>query len=188
MQVFAYLAGMTSIILGLGMTRLFVGFGTTVEHRKSVRPYWVHILWVFNLLLFIALEWWIRFRWQNWQDWNFFIFLFQLLSPSVSFLLSVFLFPSTIADTDFKRHFYHNRKWFFSVAALLPLLDAADTLLKGYAHFQAQGIIYPVFLSILFILMVLGAILKSEKYHNFFVIFFLFNLVGFIFINLNKLS
>jgi hypothetical protein len=188
MQAFAYLAGMTSIILGLGVTRLFAGIGQSVEHRKAVRPYWVHMLWVLNLFLFITLEWWIRFRWQGQQEWNFFIFFFLVLTPSVSFLLSVILFPSKIEETNIKQHFYHNRKWFFSVAALLPPLDAADTLLKGYSHFQAQGIIYPVFLAVIFVLPVLAAVLKNERYHKFFAIFFFLCMIGFIYINLNKLA
>jgi hypothetical protein len=188
MDSFAYLYGITSVVLGLGLTRLFVGIGTAVEHRKTVSPYWVHMLWALNLFLFITLEWWIRFRWHTHQEWNFFLFIFLLLSPSISFLLSVILFPSTIADTYFKKHFYQNHRWFFSIAALLTPLDAVDTLLKGYTHFQNQGTIYPVFLSVVFILTVLAAILKSERYHQFFAIFFLLCMVGFIYVNLNKLT
>jgi hypothetical protein len=187
MDAFVYLAGMTSIVLALGITRLFIGVGTTLEHRKTVRPYWVHMLWALNLFLFIVLEWWILFRWHTFLGWNFFVFLFLLLSPSISFLLSVMLFPGIIQETDFKQHFFQNRRWFFAVAALLPPLDAADTLLKGYAHFQAQGTIYPIFLAVVFALTILGAVLESEKYHKFFVIFFLIYLVGYIFVNLNSI-
>jgi hypothetical protein len=188
MDAFPYLAGMTSIVLALGVTRIFAGVGTTVENRKRSRPYWVHMIWALNLFLFISLQWWILFRWDSYKDWNFFLFLFLLLSPSVSFLLSVLLFPSNITEEDAKKNFYYNTCWFFSVAALLPILDAADTLLKGYEHFQAQGVIYPIFLVILVILNIIGAITKNEKYHKFFAIFFLFYLIGYIFINLNTLT
>jgi len=34
-----------SVILGLGITRLFGGIGEIIEHRRTVRPYWVHLLW-----------------------------------------------------------------------------------------------------------------------------------------------
>ena len=187
MGAFAYLSGMTSIILALGITRIFTGIGTTLEKQKTIHIYWPHLLWALNLFLFISLEWWILFRWQDFERWNFFIFLFLLLSPGVSFLLAVLLFPGTIQDTDFKQHFFKNRRWFFVAAALLPPLDAADTLLKGYAHFQDQGVIYPVFLSIVFAMTVLGAIWKNELYHKIFAVFFLVYILGFIFINLNTL-
>jgi hypothetical protein len=188
MDTFMYLSMMTSIVLGLGVTRLFVGIGTIVEYRNKVRLYWVQLLWALNLLLFMVLEWWILFRWRDYQDWNYFLFLFLLMSPSISFLLSVILFPSNTEKTDFKQIFYGNRRWFFSMAALLMPLDAADTLLKGYAHFQAQGVIYPVSLSTVFALTVLGAIWKNETYHKCFAIIFLLYVVGFILINLNVLT
>ena len=82
----------------------------------------------------MALNWWILFRWHTQSEWNFFLFLFILLSPTVEFLLAVLLFPEPLEHgTDFKQHFYSNHRWFFVLAALLPPLDAADTLLKGYA-------------------------------------------------------
>ncbi len=188
MDAFPYLSGLTSVVLALALTRLFIGIGTAVEHRKTVRMYWVHLLWTANLFLFIVLEWWILFRWQGFTDWNFFLFLFLLLSPSVAFLLSVFLFPGSIAETDFRAHFFENRQRFFAVAALLPPLDAADTLLKGVAHFQAQGPLYVVFLSVVFGLTVVAAITKDERYHRFFAVFFCAYLIAFIFVNLNTIG
>jgi hypothetical protein len=105
LEAFSYLSVLTSIVLALGITRIFAGVGAILEHRKSVRLYWVHMLWALNLLLFMSLQWWILFRWREQQEWNFFLFGFLLLSPAISFLLSVILFPENIADHDFKYHF-----------------------------------------------------------------------------------
>ena len=188
MAFFSYFSFLSSIILALGITRLFSGIGMILERRGQVKLYWVHLLWALNLLLFMVLEWWILFRWRNQQDWNFYLYAFLLLSPAISFLLSVILFPSNQDDLNFKAHYYRNRIWFFSIAALLPPLDAADTLLKGYAHFQAQGPFYVIFLSIVFILTIFGAILQNERYHAFFSIFFLAYMLAFIGVNLNILA
>jgi hypothetical protein len=148
----------------------------------------VHLLWALNVLLFIVLQWWILFRWREQNDWNYFLFGFLLLSPAISFLLAAILFPASSPQTDFKSHFYSNRRWFFGLAALLPPLDASDTLLKGYEHFKAQGTVYPVFLCIVFALTLTGAIVKREWYHRFFSVFFFAYLLAFIFINLNALA
>ena len=188
MDFFSYFSFLSSIILALGITRLFSGIGTILEHGGKAKLYWVHLLWALNLLLFVVLEWWILYRWRNQTDWNFYLYAFLLLSPAISFLLSVILFPSTTDKLDFKEHFYRNRAWFFSIAALLPPLDAADTLLKGYAHFQAQGPLYVVFLSIVFVLTLLGAIIQNERYHKLFSIFFLAYMLTFIGVNLNILA
>jgi len=90
---FAYLSVLTSIVLGLGIARLLTGLGRLLQARGRVRLYWVHMLWALNLLLFQRLTWWILFRWQSRAEWAFFPFLFLLLSPTVSFLLTVLLFP-----------------------------------------------------------------------------------------------
>ena len=70
-----------------------------------------------------------------------------------AFPLSVLLLPESLEiGSDLKRRFYQNSHWFFSLAALLPPIDALDTLLKGAAHFQAQGPIYVVTIALLFVL------------------------------------
>jgi len=137
--------------------------------------------------LYIVLSWWILFRWQSHEGWNFFLFIFLLLSLSVNFLLSVMLFPGAIKETDFKHYFYQNHRWFFALAAVLSVIDVADTLLKGYAHFQAQGLLYIVVVVTTFTLSIIGAVAKNEKYHKFFAVFFLLDILAFISINLNTL-
>jgi hypothetical protein len=135
------------------------------------------------------MQWWILFRWQSWTEWNFFLFVFLLASPTVAFLMSVILFHDPLSEhTDFKQHFYRNHRWFFTLAAVLPLLDFVDTFLKGYAHLVAQGIIYPVTLGLVTSLSVVGAFTSNEKYHRFFAVFFFVYLLAFITINLNVLS
>ena len=188
MDFFSYFSFLSSIILALGITRLFTGIGTILESRHHAKLYWVHLLWALNLLLFMVLEWWILFRWRFQQDWNFFLYAFLLLSPAISFLLSVILFPSSAENLDFKQHFFRNRIWFFGVAALLPPLDALDTLLKGWEHFEAQGPLYVIFLSIVLVFTISGAIIKNENYHKFFSAFFFAYIVAFIYINLNVLT
>ncbi len=187
-DAFPYLSILTSIIIGLGITRIFTGLGRLLERRSSIHLYWVHILWSFNVLLFMVLQWWILFRWQNEQNWNFFLFSFLLISPTITFLLSVILFHEPLPlSMDFKEHYFENHRAFFLLAAALPPLDAIDTLLKGYAHFVAQGTIYPVTLSLVFVLSIVAARTKNETYHKAFSVFFLVYILAFITINLNTL-
>ena len=93
MEPFGYLSILTSIVLGLGITRVLSGCGELLQVRQHTGLYWVHLLWGLNLFLYLVLNWWILFRWQTETEWSFFIFLFVLLSPTVGFLLSILLFP-----------------------------------------------------------------------------------------------
>ena len=189
MSPFAYVATLTSIVLGLGIARILSGLGALLQNRSKRTIYWVHSLWGFNVLLFLLLNWWILYRWHAQSNWTFFLFIFILISPILSFLLSVLLFPDSLASiNDFKHHFYQNHHWFFAIAAALPLLDAADTLLKGWDHFISQGAIYPTTIGLIFILSLIAAMTKKERYHKFFAVFFLVYILVFISINLRTLT
>ncbi len=99
------------------------------------------------------------------------------------------LFPEPLeVDTDLKLHFYANHGWFFTLGAMLPLIDAVDTLLKGHEHFLAQGSLYVVTIALVFVLNLVAARGKHEVFHRFFAVFFLAYLLAFIGINLRVLE
>jgi len=188
MNPFEYVALLTSIVLALGITRVLGGVGAMLGHRRKHSLYWVHLVWLLNVFLWLLLNWWILFRWHQQETWTFFLFGFVLLSPIIAFLLSVLLVPEPIGEgLDFKRHFYDNHRPFFALAALLPPIDLTDTLLKGWAHFQAQGMVYPVSIGVWFELMVIAAVTRSQRYHAAYSIFFFIYLLVFISINLSLL-
>jgi hypothetical protein len=89
---------------------------------------------------------------------------------------------------DYKQHFYANHRSFFAFAALLLPLDVIDTLLEGYSHFLAQGPIYVVTVVLLFSLNVIAGVIKNEKYHKFFTLFFLVYILFFISVNLSFIA
>jgi hypothetical protein len=188
MGPFEYIALLASIILALGVTRIFTGIGRIIQLRKEVKIYWVHILWVGNVFLWLLVNWWILFRWRTFEAWSFFLFIFVLISPSIAFILSVLLLPEPIkSGMNLKNYFYNNSKSFFILATLLPLLDVADTSLKGREHLAAQGLIYPITIGLIFLLCFIGSCIKHELYHAAFAIFFLIYMVVFITINLRVL-
>jgi hypothetical protein len=188
MGPFEYIALLASIVIALGITRIFTGIGRIVQLRKEIELYWVHLMWVGNVFLWMLLNWWILYRWRTFEVWSFFLFIFVLISPIIAFLLSVILLPEPIeSGINFKSYFFENSKWFFSLAALLPLLDAVDTGLKGWEHFVAQGPIYVVTIALIFTLCVIGSRTKREVYHAAFAVFFLIYILIFISINLQTL-
>ncbi len=188
MQPFPYLSVVTSAVLALGITRLLSGIGRMLQTRGRLHFYWVQTVWIINVFLYIVLNWWILFRWQTQTQWTFFLFMFLLISPTINFLLSVLLFPNPIReDTDLKQHFFDNSRWFFILGALMPAIDATDTLLKGVPHFLEQGPFYIITIVLLTTLMIIAALTKKPWYHGFFAVFFLVYILVFISINLRIL-
>ena len=83
MAAFEYLSVLISIILALGMTRVLAGVGEMLQARSRHRIYWVHVMWIVNLFLYLVIAWWIFYRWRDQQPWNFYLFLFVLISPTI---------------------------------------------------------------------------------------------------------
>jgi hypothetical protein len=189
MDVFSYISIVPSIIIALGITRLLTGVGRILEQRQQVSTYWVHLLWALNVFLFMILNWWIIFRWQAEVEWNFFLFAFLLLTPTISFMLTVILFPDPFhKNMDFKQNFNEDKRWFFALAAILPPLDFLDTALKGVPHLLAQGPIYFVTIPLITVLSVVAVKTENLNYHKFFAVFFLIYISAFIVINLNVIT
>lgn len=176
MGAFEYLSVLISIILALGMTRVLGGIGEMLQARSRHRIYWVHVLWIVNLFVYLVIAWWIFYRWRDQQPWNFYLFLFVLISPTILYLTSLLLFPrESDAKTviDYKAHYYANHRAFFIIFALFVPVDIVDSLLKGLPHFLSLGPIYFVSGSVYFAGLLIAAITSSRRYHEFYAVFFL---------------
>jgi hypothetical protein len=135
MDPFSYLVVLTSIILGLGVTRLVGGLGHLMQTRRRKRPYWVHTLWMLNLLMAMAVVWWMAYRWRSNEHWTFLLFIWLLLLPTILYLISSLLFPDQDDQpiTDWEAYFYQNQRDIFLFYALIFPIDIIDTFLKGLA-------------------------------------------------------
>ena len=176
MGAFEYLSVLISIILALGMTRVLAGVGEMLQARSRRHIYWVHAVWIVNLFLYLVIAWWIFYRWRDQQPWNFYLFLFVLISPTILYLASLLLFPRE-ADVetiiDYKTHYYANHRAFFILFALFVPVDIVDSLLKGVPHFLSLGPIYFLSGVLYFAGLITAAVTRDERYHEFYVIFFL---------------
>jgi hypothetical protein len=176
MAAFEYLSVLISIILALGMTRVLAGVGEMLQARRQHRIYWVHIVWIINLFIYLVVAWWIFYRWRNQQSWNFYLFVFVLISPTILYLASMLLFPregGSDESVDYKAHYYANHRAFFVIFSLFTVVDIVDTLLKGVAHFFELGTPYIISSVLYFAGMLTAAITQNERYHEFYCVFFL---------------
>ena len=65
MDPFSYICVLTSIVAGLAVTRLVSGFGQLLQTRARTPPYWVHTLWMVNVLLAMIITWWVQYLAQR---------------------------------------------------------------------------------------------------------------------------
>lgn len=176
MDPFEYLVVLTSIVLGLAITRVIAGIGNIIQTRRRKRSYWVHIVWMVNLLLTITIVWWVAYRWRTQERWTFFLFLWLLLTPIVLYLISALIFPDTDEAqlvTDWNAYYYEHHRDIFLLYSLVFPIDLIDTALKGFTHFRAQGPFYLVTMVMWFVLLMIAAFNHRRGYHTFLAVIFL---------------
>jgi hypothetical protein len=142
------------------------------------RNYWVHALWMLNLLLLTALIWFVAYRWRENTHWPFLLFVWLMLAPIIFYLIASLLFPRSrrgradhlLADLLFRSQ---TRDLF----ALVFPIDLIDNALKGFEHFCAQGPLYAATMIMWFVLRIVAAFTKRRRFHGWFaVIFLIYNL------------
>lgn len=126
MTPFEHLAVLISIVLGLGLTHLLTTVQRLVQARGRVRLYWLPLVWVGLIFVGLIEWWWASFALRQHAVWNFFYFLFVLLSPVTLFLAASFVLPEVAPgeSVDLRTHYYDSRRWFFAMTAAGPALDA----------------------------------------------------------------
>ncbi len=126
MTPFEHLSVLVSIVIGLGIAHLLSSAHRLVQARDRVRPYWLSLMWA-GLILVTQIEWWwATFEYREQMQWNFFYFLFMLLSPIALYLAAAFVLPDVEPGVtyDLREYYYGTRRWLFSILALNPALDA----------------------------------------------------------------
>ena len=172
MEMFEYVAVLTSIIIGLGIAHLLQGLARLIQHPNQERVYWVHLTWVFFTFFFAVFWWWFEFRLGTVDVWTFQLYLFLVLYAVVIYLECALLFPPSLADYDgFKEYFYSRRAWFFGLWALIMVLDVGDTWFKGAEHFSSLLPNYLVQMVTAVALFAVAARTRNERFHAALVVF-----------------
>ena len=132
MSLFEFIVGMISIILALAIAQLFVGVAELMQRRARVRFFLPHSIWVVNLFLLTFLHWWSLWTFRE-LPWNFAMFFYSLLGPSLMFFATTVLSPRDWSSEtiDVMAHFLNIRQFFLSVFMVMILLFTFDGPLFG---------------------------------------------------------
>ena len=181
MGVFEYLGVILSVIMGLGVTHILAGVSKTIHQRKTVKLYWVQLLWALNILIYIVTIWWGMFWWSGLEEWSYFQFLLLILYTILLYFCASLIFPWDFSgDFDFEDHFYQTRPWFFAVLAAAWCIDIPETMAKSDSGLRALPDAYLAFVITHIFLSVVAAFWPNKIYHKFFAIFWPVFTIGYL--------
>ena len=132
MSLFEFIVGMISVIFALSVAQLLLGVADLLQRGVRVRFFLAHSLWVINLFLLTFLHWWSLWTFRE-LPWNFGMFFYSLIGPSLMFFACTMISPrnTTTNDVDLSDYFLNIRKWFLSIFAVLLVFFSFDGPLFG---------------------------------------------------------
>lgn len=168
MTQFEYIAVLVSVIAGLGIVHLLRGVARFFTARNIYKPYWVHLLWTWNVFHFIVFFWWFVWRWSVVVEWQLVLYLFILLYATCLYLMCAILYPSDHGKkVYFKTVYFENQQVFFLLWVITIVLDIIDTRWKMSYGLEGFGTTIIVLWTTLITGSLIAAKVRSHIYHAF---------------------
>ncbi len=117
MTLFEYLSVAISVILSLSAAQLFTNLRSVFDPS---RRYWIHAVYVAQMLFLHLMNWWGFWGYRQLESWNLGSFSLVLLAPALMFVCSSALVAAPeLPGNSWEQHFERIRKWFFVLRILL---------------------------------------------------------------------
>lgn len=137
MNEFEYVMVLVSIITGLGIAHVLIGFGGLVDKLTSREPKvvlgWAHSVWLARVFFWMVMFWWWEFRFADLaMEWTVGLYLFLVGYAVILFLLAVILVPRSWDGVDNLNEFFIERRaWFYLLLLAVTVMDFIDAYIKG---------------------------------------------------------
>jgi len=132
MTLFEFITGMISVIFALAVAQMFLGVAELVRRPGKVVPFLPHGVWNVNLFLLTFVHWWSLWTFRD-LSWNFGMFFFSLVGPSLMFFAASIINPREQPDgvMDLAAHFLKISRLFMAVFIAMMVFFTLDGPLFG---------------------------------------------------------
>jgi hypothetical protein len=180
--VFDYFAVLISVILGLALIHPLRGLAKLIQMRREITHSWVHIVWTFNVIIYVLGIWAGMFWWRGLQELTIEWFFFLIGYAILQFMWAAMLYPPEFSrGMDFQNYFLSNRYWFFGIQLAVVLTDIPETLVKGAKHLRAVPKEYPLLISALLAISVVALLSSKRQVQGLLGITWLLVILGYLF-------
>ena len=164
-EAFLYLAVLTSIIFGLAIQQVLLGYRDLILTRTKTRLFAPVLTWSVLILLIVAQNWWESFGLAGRSDWNFVAFGMILLQALIIYMLAAVIFPRTegAEPIDLKDHYFRERRAIYGIAIAYVMSSPLRALIVDGTLLPAFDLAYHgLFLAIFVTLAFVGRVLVHQ--------------------------
>jgi hypothetical protein len=165
MESFGYLSVLLSIILGLAIAQVLLGFRGLILTRAKVKLYLPTIIWAGMVLLIVIQAWWASFDLRMRTNWTFLAFIVIVLQTISVYMAAAVVLPDISAHSivDLRDHYFAHRSWFFGFLLAGVVCSAAkEFVLNGHLPDRLNGAFHLVFI----LASIIAAITRREWHHR----------------------
>jgi hypothetical protein len=165
MDSFSYLSVILSIVLGLAMTQVLLGFRSLILTRARVKLYTTTLIWAFIALIIPIQAWWADFAMRKHANWTFLVLLVVMLQAISIYMTAALVLPDISGEkfVDLREHFFAHRSWFFGASFAGIVFSLAKTFaLSGHLPSPADSAFEFTF----GVVMIAAAMIRNEWFHR----------------------
>ncbi|MEM7430483.1 MAG: hypothetical protein AAF351_00960 [Pseudomonadota bacterium] len=173
MNQFEYVMVLVSIIIGLGIARILLGFAGIIDRlsRKDnpLELSLAHAAWLGYCFVWLVLFWWWEYRFSiRVSEWTVGLYFFLVCYAVTLFLIQAVLVPrSWDGVSSLKDYFLERRAWFYGFLLFATVLDQFDSYLKGgFDYLLGTGPINLVFAAVTVPVAIIGIRTANLRFHN----------------------
>jgi hypothetical protein len=164
-ETFNYLSVLLSIILGLAITQVLLGFRGLILTRLKVKLYLPTVIWAGVTLLIAIQAWWASFGLRMRASWTFLGFIVIVLQAISVYMAAAVVLPDISGDSivDLRDHYFAHRRWFFGFMLSSVVFSAAkEFALNGHLPGRLNGKFHVIFA----LTAIAAAIIRREWFHE----------------------
>ena len=123
-QVWTFVVALAAVVNGMGIVRLIGGAAEYLKNRQrlDVTHYWPYSLMVLFQLMAHALLWWSVLGLKAASGLNFLSYLYLILGPTLLFIATSLLIPSSSdSRIDLRAEYFMHRSSYYSTLSLFWL-------------------------------------------------------------------
>ena len=136
MDIHNHILTVISIIIGLSITRILVGFANFVEHPHRMKPYTVQVIWGIAMMIHVLRFWWWEYQVDEIVSRAQILgaYFFISIYACLLFFLCTLLFPEDPGEYEsYLEYFISVRRGFFAVLIAVIIIGIPDSAIKSAA-------------------------------------------------------